>query len=495
MPIDARIPLGVQNIQFPDPLRGAERALTLKGMLGQQRGQEQQYRANESAMAREAKKQSLAQQYGDDLPGLGKAFMANGYREEAMTIGKYLSDQRDSDRGDSDSRRKSSIGLLQGLLGASENERAGLYENWFVPKYRELNPDHQIPDRYDPSYVPGFEAAVKGGLSSDSAQKQRHWSEYQDGFDPQASTMNDSFQGGPQIQPLLDNSIKPGQMMPDDGIETVEIPAPAASPVQTSEPEQPVAQRQRYPSMEIAEHDRKRQKLEFERGKENRGKYDDAFKAYKASGVRSDPLAWGLAVGRYQVATNPNSGQHTVVDKAQRHVADLPADYTPPPTRALAGPEATGGSSVFSGVGNFITDLFGFPLASPEAKEAVTALEGLNVQTITTMQAAIPGKPNVFTQEKIDGLTASPSSLMTGDRTAHAKLKELRRIIVQGINSLERDIINRPDVTKPNTMEAARAKVGQLKSLVTEYDAMIEGFDRKFAPKRPITDYDPDYKE
>lgn len=202
-----------------------------------------------------------------------------------------------------------------------------------------------------------------------------------------------------------------------------------------------------------------------------------------ATGIPED-TAIKIATGVFEVSINPTTGQRVVISKATgRPVNEPPLPKTAVvPERPPGAPDisaATGGSGFFGNIINTLSDAVGAGLAFPRAKEAEAALDTINLQTISTLQVAVPGRPSQFLLEKIGDITVSPNSLLQGDAAAETRLKQTRDFMAAEIRRMDRDVLSQEAFFKPEVIQETKQNRSQLNALLGTYDAMIDSFGKK----------------
>ena len=149
----------------------------------------------------------------------------------------------------------------------------------------------------------------------------------------------------------------------------------------------------------------------------------------------------------------------------------------------VAGPSATGGSGFFQGMANTAADMFGQKMPYQATENATQALNNLQVQTVTLLQDAVPGRPSNYLLKKLESLAVQPGSLMMADQRAKERLSATRSMLKTEVERMKRDILDRPGNYTKAQLGKARGSYGQLQQLLSEYDTVINSF----AGKGPTT--------
>ena len=135
---------------------------------------------------------------------------------------------------------------------------------------------------------------------------------------------------------------------------------------------------------------------------------------------------------------------------------------------------------------NTIVDALGGRLPFPRLEEASQALTNLNVQTVTLLQDAVPGRPSNLLMQKLEELAVRPASLFMGDERAKIRLTQTRNMLKQEVDRIEREILRNPQLYTQSQLSASRNSFGQLQQLVQEYDQIISAFrGRNVREQRP----------
>jgi len=150
--------------------------------------------------------------------------------------------------------------------------------------------------------------------------------------------------------------------------------------------------------------------------------------------------------------------------------------------------KGTGGSGFFGGISNTVADMFGAKLPRPEAERAIQSLKNLNVQTITMLQDAVPGRPSKFLLEKLEELAVKPGSLFMGDARSKERLGSTRSMLDQEVKRMEREVLKTPHLFSKKEVSDTRKSHGSLRQLLGEYDQVIRSFDGGKQPARRTTD-------
>lgn len=146
-------------------------------------------------------------------------------------------------------------------------------------------------------------------------------------------------------------------------------------------------------------------------------------------------------------------------------------------------PEALGTAGILRNVSNVLKDTVGLGLAFPEAQEATNALESLNLYTISTLQAEIPGRPSQFLLERIEKLAVLPNSFFQGEERSKSRLKQTKRLINGEIARIENEVLTQK--IKPEIRSETNINLTQLKRLDQAYADLISGFDAPTAGDVP----------
>lgn len=139
---------------------------------------------------------------------------------------------------------------------------------------------------------------------------------------------------------------------------------------------------------------------------------------------------------------------------------------------------ATGPSGVFGNVSNTVMEAFGASAPRPDVERAVQALNNLNVQTISALQEAVPGRPSVFLMERLEKLAVKPASLMQGDDRALTRLKQTRDMIQTEMERMERDVLRNPAGYTKQEISRVQSNFSQIAGVKREYDTIIANFGR-----------------
>ena len=145
-------------------------------------------------------------------------------------------------------------------------------------------------------------------------------------------------------------------------------------------------------------------------------------------------------------------------------------------TQPVHGALATGVRGFMGKNVNTIVDALGGRLPFPRLEEASQALTNLNVQTVTLLQDAVPGRPSNLLMQKLEELAVRPASLFMGDERAKIRLTQTRNMLKQEVDRIEREILRNPQLYTQSQLSASRNSFGQLQQLVQEYDQIINSF-------------------
>lgn len=229
------------------------------------------------------------------------------------------------------------------------------------------------------------------------------------------------------------------------------------------------------------------QAAERRRRAELRATSDEKVAQLVESGV-PEPLARGIASGRYIVQKDPVDQTSKVIDIStgmpvgQQPGAAAPSPQqqpSPMPTTAVSGQQpldyslATGGTGV---VGNALNTVGGLVGAQPfpNVERAKTALDSLRMRTITEMSAAIPGRDTNQIRTYMEKRTVDPASVAMGDSRALDRLGQVRRDIASEINRVQ-NLITSGGI-RPTEISNVRSNLTNLQALLRDYDVVLGNF-------------------
>lgn len=148
---------------------------------------------------------------------------------------------------------------------------------------------------------------------------------------------------------------------------------------------------------------------------------------------------------------------------------------------------ATGIPGAFNSLVNTIAGAVGGTLPSPEAAKSAANLEALNVETITTLQDAVPGKPSKFLLEKFEKIGVAPNSIFQGRDSAIIKFKEISALLDEGVANIQQSLASKT-LTNSQTGKAIQSLNG-LQSLKSRYDSLLAAIERQEAPQVDIKSF------
>jgi hypothetical protein len=204
-----------------------------------------------------------------------------------------------------------------------------------------------------------------------------------------------------------------------------------------------------------------------------------------------EQTAAGIATGAVSIVPDQTYGGYHIVDRGKntsRYVSGAEPGPAPSGQAQAPGapsatkppiqfPEGVGVSGLAGWVGNTASDLFGGKLPAPEAEKAWQGLTNLQIRTQTSMQASIPGRPAVYLMEQLKRLSVDPGSLTQGPKRAYERLSSTRDMLREEIARMETDILANPGDFSRKEISDTRANRSQLKTILKNYDTVIESFD------------------
>lgn len=140
-------------------------------------------------------------------------------------------------------------------------------------------------------------------------------------------------------------------------------------------------------------------------------------------------------------------------------------------------PSATGGSGFFGGIANTVADMVGSKLPYPDIEQATQALKNLQVQTVTLLQDAVPGRPSNYLLKQLEDLAVKPGSLLMADQRAKERLSSTKGMLQAEVKRIENEVLARPQQFTAAQLGKARNSHGQLRQLLAEYDTVINSFN------------------
>ncbi len=204
----------------------------------------------------------------------------------------------------------------------------------------------------------------------------------------------------------------------------------------------------------------------------------------KSGGGIDDETVAAIAGGRFAIGVNPITNEKFVMDLATgeevggREPIDIPEGEVPPLIPGeIETALATGGAGIFRNVANLLQDAVGAGTSFPEAQVATEALKSIQVLTVITLQAEVPGRPSAFLLEKLESLTVKPNSIFQGEERAQTRLEQTRRILEGEIQRVEHDVL--PLELQPTVRVETQLNLTQMKRLRDAYDGLLKGFDEK----------------
>jgi len=148
---------------------------------------------------------------------------------------------------------------------------------------------------------------------------------------------------------------------------------------------------------------------------------------------------------------------------------------------------ATGVRGFLGGAVNTITDALAGRLAIQDEAEASTALNALNVETSTTLQDAVPGRPSNFLLEQFKQIAVTPNSLLQGPADAREKFLRIHDLIERGISAIDESLAT-GKLTNPDTSKAVQKRAG-LVNLLSQYKQLIDTQPTDGTPSVPIESF------
>lgn len=197
----------------------------------------------------------------------------------------------------------------------------------------------------------------------------------------------------------------------------------------------------------------------------------------------------GFRTSEREAAQEFTAGQNQLDRASREQAAKLRASGAPlvlqqfgggdpvPPTQTVdtdVDPSlATGPGAIVGSLGNFVADILGTGLPAPETQRAIDMFRNLNVQTVTALQDAVPGRPSKFLLQKLEELAVKPASLAQGDGRAFSRLKSTRNLLADTVRELERIA---PGLSSKANRDKAMQKHGELSRLMRTYDEVLRPF-------------------
>lgn len=126
---------------------------------------------------------------------------------------------------------------------------------------------------------------------------------------------------------------------------------------------------------------------------------------------------------------------------------------------------------------NKIGDAFNAGNPNEANRMATTQLNALSAKTRTVLQDAFGGRPSNMQLQLIQPLLIQPNELLTGSGTAQARVRALKGMITEGINS-QQSVLNAPNASKAQQTRALQ-KLQELQQLNAEYDALERAFPQQ----------------
>jgi hypothetical protein len=188
----------------------------------------------------------------------------------------------------------------------------------------------------------------------------------------------------------------------------------------------------------------------------------------------------------------PQSAGRTTAAGAAATV-DAPVTPSAPPAPLIVTPDidpsaAMGAEGSIRSTWNKIGDAFNAGNPNEANRMATTQLNALSAKTRTVLQDAFGGRPSNMQLTLIQPLLIQPNELLTGSGTAQARVRALKGMITEGINS-QQSVLKAPNVTKAQQTRALQ-KLQELQQLNAEYDALERAFpqQKQAVPGMPSMD-------
>ena len=195
--------------------------------------------------------------------------------------------------------------------------------------------------------------------------------------------------------------------------------------------------------------------------------------------------AVGIVDGIITVSRDPITGTAQIIDKVtgnligQSGVGDGQITETPLPPAEDEDPfkgsnvkGAFGGQGAVASALNTFTDAIGLgQVAAPDIGRAQQAIDNLSKKSVILLSDAFPGRPNVFTQERIEDMTVKPGELTTGPVTALNKAQDMRRYLEEAYESTTRIASGEGGYAAKDVADA-RARKDRIKNLLDDYVAL-----------------------
>ena len=125
---------------------------------------------------------------------------------------------------------------------------------------------------------------------------------------------------------------------------------------------------------------------------------------------------------------------------------------------------------------NKVKDAFGSSNVNRGYIEAESALQTLQVQVLTNLQSALPGKESKFLAQKFEGLAPEAGLLSLGPAAAKAKITQLSSII----NEMNDYVIDQLDSVKMKPLERSNVEkvLKQLQQVQVNYEDILSRMER-----------------
>lgn len=193
------------------------------------------------------------------------------------------------------------------------------------------------------------------------------------------------------------------------------------------------------------------------------------------------------AVVRFDLRTNPVTGETTLVDKVTGQVvgdqAAQPANEaqapTPPPPEDGgfgAANDSFGAEGWGKGIANSIADVAGAPLPFPDVAQTQQSFRVLSENLTNQMAETYSGRVPAFLLTAIKDLTPRPGRITEGASEAKNKLGALGNSLARARFDLEQELFSRNDIS-PTERRALLTRKAAINSAISETDIALGGFD------------------
>lgn len=188
---------------------------------------------------------------------------------------------------------------------------------------------------------------------------------------------------------------------------------------------------------------------------------------------------------QYQGPYPDNRDPTTVQPLQPTAPTGAPRPVTPPSPDPKGVPEgfnpesATGLPGAVSGVLNTVTGALNLPPYSRENMDAATYMDKLQATTVATLMKALPGRDTNKMMSLVERLTVSPNSIMTGAPQALTTYGQVRDMIYDEMQRLEKAILSNDGQWGPQALQDARTNYSELQQLYKNYSSVIDAFGKR----------------